>query len=651
MSINPFATFGSKSNSVANNFSNSLKYNPFSQNNINNSNSINNNPLKTSFNPFNNNNTVNNITNDEKSNNPFTFLSKNNFSQKNNPFAKISIDSNNKSENNLLNFSFCKNDNNNGNNNITNKNNINIFSNNTNKTSNPFQIYNNNNNTNNFNINNSYNNLNSLFSNNNSFFISNNESMDNVHIYNSNLNNINYNTQKINKEKNNLTKTVPLSKILSEHFNNKNNYDEENITKINDERNNLYNNNYNYKDELNNYKRKRKEEEMRRKYEKEREKEYLNNLKILYEKNNKEKIKKLMNKTKNKNYIEYKENHNKIQKEEKNDNLLNNEKENKFKEEKEKINILKEENKNLDKTINNVKIIQEKNKPNIEMKKELNNKEKINKNNFIYEILLSLKNENNEEIFQKILSVDKVDNYELNLDYIFMLCISILNKRKIEYKYGLTFKLGYLNLSEKVGSLNLLNYDILSEINKNEENIIKKLKLEINIIKGNILSEKELCLNPQLFCKLTKDYKITPSINIINKYNLFKYDIGIKIDMKYISIIFNQNKIYDLTFVNFDEFAYNDDTDIFFDKKNFDKENSTLMKLSEKEITLVYKGIKNLYDEKIKDKVIDYLIKRYNSKKYEMIDTDVVIITQIKNLLINEEQSKILYEDFKKNIL
>ena len=211
--------------------------------------------------------------------------------------------------------------------------------------------------------------------------------------------------------------------------------------------------------------------------------------------------------------------------------------------------------------------------------------------------------------------------------------------------------MGYLYLQEKTGSINLLNYDILSEYYKDKENKVKKrINMEINIIKENSLTERELSLNPQLFCKLTKNYGITPSIDIINKYNLFKYDKGIKIDMKYISIIFNKNEIYDLTFVNFDEFSYNEDTEIFFDKNNFDKENSSLLKLSEKEITLIYKGINILYEEKIKDKVINYLKKRYKSEKCKLIKSNIVMITKIKNLLISEEQSELFYDEFKKNL-
>ena len=89
----------------------------------------------------------------------------------------------------------------------------------------------------------------------------------------------------------------------------------------------------------------------------------------------------------------------------------------------------------------------------------------------------------------------------------------------------------------------------------------------------------------------------------------------------------------------------------FFDKKNFEKENSTLLKLSEEEITLIYKGINYLYKEKFKNIISNYLSKRYKSEKCELIDNNIIIITKIKNLLISEEQSKIFYEEFRKNII
>ena len=146
------------------------------------------------------------------------------------------------------------------------------------------------------------------FNSNTPYLISMNESMDNIQIYNPNINNnINFDTKKIySNEKNTLTKSIPLSQILSNHFNKQNEYNDENLDAINDENNYFNNCNYklnNYKEELNNYKRKRKEEERKRKFEKEREKEYLTNLKILYEKNNKDKIKELLLKNKNQKHI------------------------------------------------------------------------------------------------------------------------------------------------------------------------------------------------------------------------------------------------------------------------------------------------------------------------------------------------------------
>ena len=751
MSNNPFLSFGSKSNSVANNFSNSLKYNSFTLNNNNKSfNSIQNFTTKPTFNTFlsnnnNNTNTNNNNLNNDKSN-PFSFLSKNNNASQNyNPFIKNNFDNNNKNDNtnNFLNFSFSKNENsnntnnnnpfsvnkNNGNDNLS-KNIFNQFTNNNNKTSNinPFQTLNNNNiNTNNFqtsnpfNLNNNNNNKNifSNFPNNNSnnifnlnksnnnnifnnnifnsnnifnnngfnqnnifssnnnninnnmflnntntpFLISYNESMVDFKIYNSNLNtNIIFEPKQIKKEDNILTKSVPLSKILNNHFNKQDYDDNAKNLEIFKEEENYFNNDYNYKlynykEEFNNYKKKRKDEEKQRKYKLEKEKEYLNDIKKLYEKNNKEKLKELMHKNNNKNRnnisISNKDIKESKKEEEKEASNINNNEKIKIKE-KEQIILINNDNNNkkLNKELNNINKIEIK-KENKSNNNELNKKEKIiDDNNFIYELILIILNENNEEIYKQIISVDKSQNYELNLDYIFSLSSSILNKKKIKYKYGLSFKIGYLDLEEKTGTINLLNYDILSEMyKKDKNNIIKRLNLEVNIIKGDIFSEEDLCINPQLFCKLTKEYGITPSINIINKYNLFRYDKGIKIDMKYISIIFNENKKYDLTFVNFDEFTYNEDTEIFFDKNDFEKENSTLLKLGEEEITLIYKGINSLYKENLKNIIIKYLSKRYKNEKCKYIDSNIIIRTKIKNLLISEEQSKIFYEEFKKNII
>ena len=75
------------------------------------------------------------------------------------------------------------------------------------------------------------------------------------------------------------------------------------------------------------------------------------------------------------------------------------------------------------------------------------------------------------------------------------------------------------------------------------------------------------------------------------------------------------------------------------------------MKLGEEEITLIYKGINSLYKENLKNIIIKYLSKRYKNEKCKYIDSNIIIRTKIKNLLISEEQSKIFYEEFKKNII
>ena len=485
--------------------------------------------------------------------------------------------------------------------------------------------------------------------------------MDNIQLYNTNTN-TSLDLKKLNKENKIIRQSVPLSRILSNHLINNNYFDFENFEntkQINEENNQINNDNqlYNYKEVFNNYKKKRKEEQKKRKYEIEKEKEYKNNLKLLYEKSNKQKINFLINQNKKPNsFSYYKEkedsNQNEIELKQEKVNIIEN------KEEKKEDNKQNEElNNNINNINNNKEIKKEKEIDNKEKEIDkiiaINNKNKDNNiiNDTIYEVELSLRNLENKEIHNKKITIDKSTNYLLNLDYIFSISSSILNLKKIEYKYGLSYKLGYLYLQEKIGSINLLNYDILSTPYNTKENIIKKLKMEINIIKGDLTLQKNLSSNPQLFCKLSKNYKIIPELKTINDYNLFSYDQGLKIDMKYLSIIFTKNKIYDLTFINFDEFAYNDDTEIFFDNKNFDKENSSLKKLNEEEITLIYKGINNLYEIKYKEIIVDYLKKRYKNKKYEINEEyNVVINTQIKNLLISEEQSKLYYDEFKTNL-
>jgi hypothetical protein len=303
-----------------------------------------------------------------------------------------------------------------------------------------------------------------------------------------------------------LKKPVPLSYILSEHFKKKKGYTIDSLENIYDENQNLYDvyneknyydsnynhntntyNNYSNFNFLNEYKNKRKEEEKKRNFENKKKKEYLNNIKILNEKNNKEKIKELINKNKSININLFSSSDKNNDKIHQNKEIVNSIQKNIEDKNINNINNVKELNKN----INNVEIkkiekieIKEKNN-NIEKEKSVDNNQA--KKNLIYEIILSLKNLENKEIYNKIISIDKKNNYELNLDNIFSLCVLYLNKNNIEYKYGLSFKLGYLELQENFGLINLLNYDILFNKYKTEENsIIKRINLDINIIKGNI---------------------------------------------------------------------------------------------------------------------------------------------------------------------
>jgi hypothetical protein len=336
--------------------------------------------------------------------------------------------------------------------------------------------------------------------------------MDDIQIVklNNNQNNNNifkFNSKKVNNDGNNtLKKPVPLSYILSEHFKKQKGYTIDSLENIYDENQNVYDayneknyydsnnnhntntyNNYSNFNFLNEYKNKRKEEEKKRNFENKKKKEYLNNIKILNEKNNKEKIKELINKNKSININLFSSSDKNNDKIHQNKEIVNSIQKNIEDKNINNINNVKELNNN----INNVEI---KKIEKIEIKEKNNNIEKEKsgdnnpaKKNLIYEIILSLKNLENKEIYNKIISIDKKNNYELNLDNIFSLCVLYLNKNNIEYKYGLSFKLGYLELQENFGLINLLNYDILFNKYKTEENsIIKRINLDINIIKGNI---------------------------------------------------------------------------------------------------------------------------------------------------------------------
>ena len=120
---------------------------------------------------------------------------------------------------------------------------------------------------------------------------------------------------------------------------------------------------------------------------------------------------------------------------------------------------------------------------------------------------------------------------------------------------------------------------------------------------------------------------------------------------KYISVIFTSKKTYDFTGINLDELCYDGDTEIYFDDINFDKKNSSMKKLWDEPISLVYKGIGSLYNDKpiINNILVNYLNKRYFAQFYEVNNGTITLITKFENLFLTEKESKTLYEEFKKN--
>ena len=362
-----------------------------------------------------------------------------------------------------------------------------------------------------------------------------------------------------------------------------------------------YFNNNEYTDGLSLYKIKKRKEKLRR----EEEKNYQKLLKNLYSNNEKEKIKEILlknNRTKKvsktqgindksnienmskkddeKSLNETQSNLNrKINIENNDDSKINDNKSNNLNI-KENYIIIKNSNKNDDIDVNSVG---DANKDNI-IPNSLNDKKEGICNNssekLIYDISIIVKNKEDDEIFQKSLSIDESTKYELDLCELFFMITSILKEQHISYKYGLSYKIGYMDLEEKVGKINILNYDILSVSNGKDNKNAKKLDMEIKIINENNLQSEDYIENPQLFIKLTKSYKIIPKLSIVNKFNLFEYNNGLKIVLNHLSIIFNKDETYDLAMVNFDEFSCNNDTEIFFDSNRFEKSISTMKKIS-----------------------------------------------------------------------
>ena len=665
-SNNTFSIFNNNNSNKNNNVNNNnfistlnkqSNNNNFSSQNSNlNTNNNNSNPFNSIFNTKKNDNNINNINtnnNNNNSNNPFQNL--------NNTWS-FNLNNNYNDANKIFSF--------NGLNNNYNINNINTsFLNNNNK-----NIFNNNS----FNIlENDYN----IFSNTNK--IGNNDIIDDLQeLYNSTA----INEKSENNSKNNIKKSVPLSHIISEHIN-KENANKEIIDKIFERNyknnlNNLSDTNYNYfnnneyTDGLSLYKTKKKKEKLRR----EEEKNYQKFLKNMYSYNDKEKIKEILlrnnrtNKVSKTQGINDKKN---IENMSKKDNeksmnetqlILNR----KINIENKDVSKISKINDNKSNNLENHIIIKKSNKnDNIDLsfiddvnkdiiisnnindkKEETDNHD--SKEKLIYDISIIVKNKEDEEIFQKSILINESTKYELDLDELFFMITSILKERHISYKYGLSYKIGYMDLEEKVGKINILNYDILSVSTGKDNKNTKKLDMEIKIINGNNLPSEDYIENPQLFCKLTKSYKIIPKLSIVNKFNLLEYNNGLKIVLKHLSIIFIKDETYDLGMVNFDEFSCNDDTEIFFDSNRFEKSNSTMKKIYDNKIILTYDGIGTKYKNNLINRNIvrDYFRNRYFFEKYKFDDFNkqIIISTKIKYLLIPEEESKIQYEEFLKNI-
>ena len=163
--------------------------------------------------------------------------------------------------------------------------------------------------------------------------------------------------------------------------------------------------------------------------------------------------------------------------------------------------------------------------------------------------------------------------------------------------------------------------------------------MDINVVNDKNISEEEALLNPQLFIIFNKRYKINPSIEIINKSNLFKYDKGLEIILGNITILFSNKNVYDLTSINLNELIYDGDKEIFFDEINFKKEKSSFKKLWDKNICLIYNIL-----GKIDNNSVNYLSKRYSAEFYDANDGNITLVTKIKNLFLTEKESKELFK-------
>ena len=206
---------------------------------------------------------------------------------------------------------------------------------------------------------------------------------------------------------------------------------------------------------------------------------------------------------------------------------------------------------------------------------------------------------------------------------------------KINCRYGLDFKINNYEIPKNIRKINLIKYEVQGFI-KPKNDYKKELEMEINIISDKNISEEEALLNPQLFIKNDKKYKIDPTLDIINKSNLFKYNKGLEIFLGKLSILFKDNNSYDFTNVNLDEICYDGDKGIYLDEKNFNKEKSSFKKLRDKNVCLIYNLSGKEDNNNIKD-IKNYLIKRYSSDFYEMSENKIMIMTKIGNLFMKEK--------------
>ena len=272
---------------------------------------------------------------------------------------------------------------------------------------------------------------------------------------------------------------------------------------------------------------------------------------------------------------------------------------------------------------------------------ENNNKEKmedlnINNKDIVYKVIITVYNDEKMKVLKKDINISKIQHYNLDLDKVYNDIKSNLKILKINCKYGFEYRINNFEIKKNIGKINLLEYEILGYIQPKND-YYKEINLDINIISEKNISEKEALLNPQLYVKNDKKYKLDPSLEIINNSNLFKYNKGLEILLGNMSILFTNKNIYDLTNINLGELSYDGDTEIFFDETNFKKEESSFKELWDKNVCLIYN---NTLGNKDDDNVVKYLNKRYSAELYDIKDGMITLITKIRNLLLTQKEIK-----------